>query len=308
MSLGSATSMPKELETGFPQGSVLGPFMNPMSTSPLFDITDCHNIPSHMYADDTQLYVSFIPSQSDGAITQMQDCLEEIREWMNSNYLKLNNSKTEYIVIGSHHLTKKLDNVSSIVIGEACVNSVVSARNIGVVIDDQLSMAEHVSSVCRTCYMHLRHISQIRKYLTQNAAASLVNALITSSLDYANSILFGLPDYLIWRLELIQNNAARIVLKKKKCDHITPLLKDLHWLPLTFRIKYKINLLTFKALHGLAPGYISELLTVYTPSRTLRSAHKHYLVEKRSHMKKACDRAFSVVAPRLWNKLPNDLI
>ena len=80
------------------------------------------------------------------------------------------------------------------------------------------------------------------------------------------------------------------------------------YIVLKFRIKYKINLLTFKALHGLAPGYISELLTVYTPSRTLRSAHKHYLVEKHSHMKKAGNRAFSVVAPRLWKKLPYDLI
>ena len=103
-------------------------------------------------------------------------------------------------------------------------------------------MRDHVNNVCRSCYLQLRNIGHIRHFLTQDATATLVNALITSKLDYVNSLLYGLPEYLLKRLELIQNSAARLILKKKKSDHASPLLKALHWLPIQYRIKFKINL------------------------------------------------------------------
>jgi hypothetical protein len=307
VTISGASSKPKALTTGFPQGSILGPYKYPMYTAPLFTIARKYNICIHMYADDTQLYVSFKVKDSSEAMQRLRLCIDEIRKWMVSNHLKLNNTKTEFLVIGSPHAVKKLDGVSSIVIGEDVVDATACAKNIGAIIDSRLSMSDHVNSVCRACYMHLRHISQIRPFLTEEASATMVQALITSKLDYVNSLLFGLPDYLIRRLELIQNNAARLVLRKKKRDHVMPLLKTLHWLPITQRIEFKINLLTYKALHGLAPDYISDLLEPYQPTRTLRSASKGYLQEKQARLKRAGDRAFSFCAPKLWNRLPENV-
>jgi hypothetical protein len=301
-------SVPKPLETGFPQGSTLGPYKYPMYTSPMFDIAKKHGISIHMYADDTQVYVSFNAKDSSIAIRRMHDCIEEIRIWMSNNHLKMNNAKTELLLIGNPHVRKQLEGISTFKIGNVSVQPTESARNIGATIDSKLSLVDHVSNVCRSCYMHLHHIGKIRHCLTQEATGTLVHALVTSRIDYVNGILYGLPEYLIRRLELCQNNAARLILQKKKRDHITPMLKELHWLPIQQRILYKINMLTFKAIRDLAPEYLKDLVEVYHPSRVLRSASKNYLCEKRSNLKKAGDRAFSVCAPKAWNKLPEDIM
>ena len=167
-------------------------------------------------------------------------------------------------------------------------------------------MAPHINSVVRTCYSHIRQIAHIRPFLTRGAAATLTNTIVTSRLDYVNSLLIGLPKCSFRKLELVQNNAARMVCMKKKRDHVTPLLESLHWLPVEYRVRFKVNMLTYKALHGLTPQYLSSLLTPYTPSRNLRSSSQGLLQEKRTKCK-AGERAFSVCAPKLWNALPNSV-
>ena len=168
-------------------------------------------------------------------------------------------------------------------------------------------MTDHVKSMCKSAYLNLRNIACARRYLTEEATTTLVHSLVISKLDCLNALLYGLPDSLIKRLQLLQNNAARLIRRKKKNDHITPLLCDLHWLPVKQRIKYKLILLTFKCLHGKAPKYLSDLLETYQPARSLRSSTQCLLKEKPSRLKSYGDRAFSVAAPRLWNNLPVDL-
>ena len=143
-------------------------------------------------------------------------CMNEIldMQWMNVNFLKLNDSKTEFLVLNSRRM-KPVDE-KCILIGEESVGAVQSARNIGAVIDRNLSMESQVSNVCRNCYLSLRQISQIRPYLTKDAAATLVHALITSKLDCYNGLLIGIPATLKRRLQLIQNNSARLITKQKK--------------------------------------------------------------------------------------------
>ena len=153
----------------------------------------------------------------------------------------------------------------------------------------------------------MRQIRKIRPYLTQDTAATIVNALVTSKLDNHNGLLYGVPDYLIRRLQLVQNNAARLVTKTKKYDSITPVLKGLHWLPISFRIEYKILLLCFKILNGLAPRYMEEILAVYVPKRTLRSSAMGLLIVPKMNYKKYGYRSFSFCAPHLWNSLPMQL-
>ena len=154
--------------------------------------------------------------------------------------------------------------------------------------------------------MHLYSIGKIRKCLSEETTATLVNALITSRLDYANAILYGIPKYLIHKLQLVQNSAARLVCRKRKHDHVTPLLRHLHWLPVKYRIMYKINLLTFKCIHGIAPQYLSDLIKPHVPARRLRSSDKG-LLEKSIGRTNKGDRAFSSAAPDLWNELPDDI-
>ena len=129
-------------------------------------------------------------------------------------------------------------------------------------------------------------------------------AFITCRLDNGNALLYGLPKYQIQRLQSVQNCAACLVKRYTKFGHTSPVRSELHWLPVEHRIVFNILLLVFKSLNNLAPSYISDLLTPYIPSRSLRSSSQSLLVVPRSIQKCYGDRAFAVAAPRLWNALP----
>ena len=166
-------------------------------------------------------------------------------------------------------------------------------------------MSAHITKVCRVARFHLHNLRTIRKFLTKEASETLVHALIFSQLDYCNSLLYGLPACQIDRLQKVQNAAARFLLHKSKFDHITQSLKDLHWLPVRYRIKYKIGIITFKALTNQAPAYIQDMIVQQHNSRyTLRSDSAITLVVPRTKQRTLGDRAFAVAAPNLWNDLP----
>ena len=118
--------------------------------------------------------------------------------------------------------------------------------------------------------MHIRNINKMKCFLSADNLKTAVNALVFSRLDYCNALYSGLQN-LIHRLQLVQNTAARLITGTRKFEHITPVLAALHWLPVSFRIQFKILLVTFKALNGLAPSYLSEIVKTYEPSRILRS-------------------------------------
>ena len=134
-----------------------------------------------------------------------------------------------------------------------------------------MSFEEHVNELCRTAFYHIRNISRIRPCLSIDSTKTLVHALVTSLLDYCNALFYGLPDYLIQRLQYVMNAAAKFIICKRKFDHVTPLLIELHWVPVRQRIVFKILLYTFKALHGVTPMYLTELISPYIPRRALRS-------------------------------------
>ena len=164
-------------------------------------------------------------------------------------------------------------------------------------------MKQQVNLVTRTCYHHIRRISKIRRFLTMDATRSLVNAYVVSRLDYCNGLLAGLPDYLLKKLQRVQNRAARLIKKLPWRSRITRYLKELHWLPVTERIKFKVLLITFKSLNNLSPCYLQELFHYYSPSRTLRSSSRKLLIERRTRTKYGM-RALSNCGPKLWNSLP----
>ena len=145
-----------------------------------------------------------------------------------------------------------------------------------------------------------------RRVLTEDATKTVMQSLVMSPLDYCNALLIGIQQDLIAKLQRLQNSATRLVSRARKFEHITPVCMKLHWLPIKFRIQFKVLLLVYKALNRLVPNYIKELLVPYKPRRHLRSEAKGLLDEPRTRLRFG-DRAFSISAPRLWNALPQHL-
>jgi hypothetical protein len=301
-------SDPVTLNFSVPQGSVLGPKFYTMYTKPLGAICKDHGLQYHLYADDSQLYLSFKPLDDiskEETLQRIQSCLRDIISWMNVNMLKLNTDKTEVIMFSSPYNSKHIEDLS-ITVGDSKINQSVNVRNLGAIFDSNMNMEDHVNSVCRSCYAHLRQIGRIRKYLTIDASKQLVTSLVISRLDYCNALLYGVPQTLINKLQIVQNTAARIISRTSRYDHITPVLKELHWLPVQYRIQFKILTHTYKALNGKSPEYMEEMLCVYKPRRNLRSQNKALtLVIPKSKTVTYGDRRFEYAAPKLWNDLPS---
>ncbi len=154
---------------------------------------------------------------------------------------------------------------------------------------------------------HSSIIVKLRNMLSVSDAEKLVHAFMTSRLDYCNALLGGCPASSINKLQIVQNNVARVLTGSRNYDHITQILQSLHWLPIKFFISYTISLLTYKALNGLAPAYLTNLLSRYNPTRSLRSHNSGLLVVPRIVNSTTGDITFSHFAPKLWNSLPGNV-
>ena len=223
---------------------------------------------------------------------------------MKERHLQLNLSKTELIVIPASPSVQPLINIQ---LGSTQLMPTKSARNLGVMIDDQLTFKVHVASIARSCRYALYNIRKIRPYLSEHATQLLVQALVISRIDYCNSLLAGLTACTFKPLQMIQNAAARLVFNQPKTAHVTLLLISLHWLPVAARIKFKSLMLAYKAASKTAPAYLNCLIQVYTPSRSLRSANERRLVLPPQRGPKSLARLYSSVVPRWWNELPNSI-
>ena len=300
-------SEPVLMNFSVPQGSVLGPKFYTMYTTPIGAICKKHRLKYHFYADDSQLYLSFEPTDQvtrDEAIRRVEACLKDILSWMQANMLKQNADKTEVIIFTSER-NAGLVNGISVTVGDSNIKPSSCVRNLGAWLDSRMDMEQHVNSVCKSCFGQIRQIGHIRQYLTTDASKSLVNSLVTSRLDYCNALLSGVPKTILNKLQNVQNTAARVVTRTSRYCHITPILKELHWLPVQYRVQYKILTHTYKALHDRSPVYIKELLHVYRPRRELRSQNGPLILEvPRSRTVLYGDRSFAITAPKLWNALP----
>ena len=224
---------------------------------------------------------------------------------MTKHKLKLNDDKTEALLIHSSKSFAVHTKLSSIRVGNSDVSFSTTARNLGFMISDDMSLDCHISLTCRSAYAALRQISSIRHYLTVDVTKTLVSAFVLSRLDYGNALLANCPKNLLDKLRKVQNSAARLIICSRKRDHITPLLHTLHWLPVEARIQYKLSVLCHNFFSHASPVYISDLLSVYSPSRQLRSsADTRMLSVPKVRTRKFGERAFSYAAPMMWNSLP----
>ena len=231
-----------------PQHSCLGSVEFTEYSSPILSIINQHGKLGHVYADDHQVYCSFHPDSIDINHESMEQCISDISTWMEGKKLKLNHSKTEYILIGTPQQLAKCTNMAiNTGDNDIHVHTLNCVQNLGAYFDKHMTMEQYIKSKCGAAYAQLYNIRKVKKYLDHQSAEKLIHALVHSHIDYCNALLIGLPKYLI---QMVQNTAARVLCRIGKYDHITSTLKSLHCLPVEFRIKYKICLLTFHSLHG----------------------------------------------------------
>ena len=297
-------SDPQPLSYGIPQGSILGPIIYTLYTTPLGTIIRNHGLDYHMYADDTQLYLSIEPSNVLDLVHSLEKCIDDVKTWMCDNKLQLNDDKTEIILCNPK---KYPIDVTELTVGNGTVKFAKSAKNLGVCFDDDLSMNTHVVNISKAVYFEIIRLKHMSKYVSENSLKTLAASFILSRFDYCNSLFIGMNFSLCDKLQKLQNFAAKVILGKSLYDHVSPCLIHLHWLPIKFRINYKISLLVFKCLNGLAPSYLSNLVEMYVPSRNLRSINQYKLKTNVTKFKTLGDRSFSSAAPSVWNALPLEI-
>ena len=260
----------------------------------------------HFYADDSQLYQSCRFENLNTLLFIFQQCFSEIKFWMNRNKLKLNDNKSEAILVGRTDILKQVK-CTSIKLGESEIPFATSVKNLGVCIDSDLSFSSHVNATIRNVNMDLRRLRQIRDLIPLDVAIVLANALILPKFDYCNSLLCNINKDKIKALQVAQNDAARLVFKRPRHSSASCLLNQLHWLPIEQRIKYKVCSIVHKSFQSNYPEYINEMLHVYIPGRVLRSSYDPRRLVKPKVCRKIGEQSFSFSAPLFWNSLPRHI-
>ena len=304
--IGRSFSDKKFLNRGVPQGSVLGPVLFCIYTIELSHILKKHDVGFKLFADDTQFYMAL--DNIDNVEGKIMQILDDVGEWMESKQLKLNQDKTECLIVGKNKDIRRF-NMPTLCIGDNSLETCDAVKDLGIIFDCNLSMKDQIQRVVRTTRYHLRNIGFVRKYLDETTIKMLVHNYVISKLDYCNSLYYGLPNYLLRELQLVMNRAARLIKGISPRERITPVLIDLHWLPIKARIEYKIAVMSHQALHSGKPEYMKNMLKKFHQDTAMELRHDtdpHRLLEPRSNFNMGF-RAFERCAPRIYNKLPSDI-
>jgi len=289
----------------------MGPLCFVSYTEEITDLFDKHRVQSHIYADDNQLYGSCRAEEVNATRDRLLNCTADVARWCASRRLQLNSDKTEVIWFGSRAALKKLKpEQRTIQFGSSTIQSSAAVRYLGVQLDADLSMKQHINKTVAVCYFHLRRLRQIHRRVGSEVTTRLVQAFILSRLDYCNSMLAALPESTIRPLQHVQNAAAHLIFGLRTSDHITDSLIQLHWLPIRWHIQYKLCL-TMHSIYRNSDRSHTYLADMVQPASTrstrrLRSRESGLFDVPRLHTKLG-ERAFSFSGPSAWNALPIDI-
>ena len=298
-----------DFSVGVPKGSVLGPLLFSLYTGDLERIVMKYKLGFDKYADDNQIYRHCNNEGTEELQIRVSECVDEIASWMVANCLKLNSEKTEVIWFSSRRNLKIISSYSVCVI-EGNIFPSKSVRNLGISMDRDLTMSAQISKTIQTCFTSLCQIRSIKGCLTMDSLKTLASALVLCRIDYRNTALVSLPKVATQSIQSIINTTARLITGVRKYDHITPVLKELHWLKIDGRIEYKIALQMYKCLSNEGLAYLTrDLFPVASlpEKQRLRSAKSKDVVPNKHKLKPLGLRRFSVSGPKLWNNLPNSL-
>ena len=302
---------------GVPQGSLLGPILFILYIKHLQMIAAKFGIRIQLYADDSQLYISFhplVPGELNDIQNRINACLDEIRTWMIDNFMKLNESKTELLVIGKPSVLREIGQ-SQISVSFGITNVVPTEcvgdnwKSLGVKLDPALSMERQLNSVKQKSVWALANLKRIQCYLSEGLKIMLVKQLVISKLDYCNSLYISLPMKSLKKLKSVLNAGVRFIYSIEDYEvDLVEYYKRAHILPIEERIRFKICLLAYKVMYNLAPPYLEDLLQVDTQVASSKTRHLsgdnlRFKVGRPSKIRLG-DRRFSNAAPIIWNSLP----
>ena len=295
----NAYSESLDVPCGAPQGSVLGPKIFGINVRSQPMVFKHCMFSTSSFADDSNGRKQFaLTFQFSVMNNDVIDCLHKIIDWSNAHYMKINPEKTEILLLCPTSLNSEVI-IRGVIFEGQCIRFASEVKNVGVWLDRNLTMDKHVNQVVSHSYKILKDIGRIKKCLQQHHLERLVHAVISSRLDYCNSLFINISKSNLHKLQKLQNAAARLVVGGKKRDSVSGALRKLHWLRVEARITFKVLLLVFKILKGQC----SQNLELRYKSFNGRP--EDYLLLETPNFKTAYGkRIFAYNGTRLWNALP----
>ena len=293
-----------------PQGSILGPILFILYISDIEHIAKCNGFNIHIYADDTQLYIAFEKCDILSTVSDIGQCLREIRNWMSTLFLKINEDKTKFLMISSNDDLYNVYTDLCISFSGNIIAPSLNAVNLGVTFDSTMSMETYIKNIISKGYFKLNNFRRNADKLTYDLKLQLVTAYILPIIDYCNITFLAASKLNVNKLQKLLNSSIRFIFNltgKRYRNAITPYMKKLHILPVEYRIKYKVSLTVYKCFHDLAPDYLKELIQSKVTYSHLRSFNDLYSLQTVIPKSKYGKSTFSYVAPVIWNQLPQNI-
>ena len=291
-----------KLLMGVPQGGVLSPTLYSMYTADICNIFDRHGIMYHLYADDIIIYFSDVNLNKKELENKISSIFEDINRYMINKHLKLNQDKTEILFISRNKNISK--NFNNIKINETIINFKSAITSIGCIIDKEFSMNEQISNIVKKCNYTLHCISKIRQNIDNKTTQILISSLILSKLEYNLELLYNLPQNSIEKLEKIQRKSIRLIFKLKKRDPVDTYMKQLKWLPISEKIKYKNLVMIHKTTTTNIPEYINSLFNVNKMQSIQTRQCNGKNLKTNKPLSEMHRRAVSIYGPVMYNNIP----